>query len=242
MCWYRVLRSYRSYRRARYRVMFYRALRIVRYRHRRCTDTGANSGTDVHTGTGGTGIDDVPNLLSCPVLVLMSYQSHRSVRYRYPCHTELTEVSGTGIDFVPNISKCPVPAIDVVPNLPKCPVPVILQCIPPVCVGMYRTEHILAILYTPRHENQDNFDPDSKPNHFRPPHKNNPIMIPALKSSQFRSPHTELTAISTTHTTTKSIAVPILKPCHFRAVLLCVFYIPVHGLVIPQQQYVTVLP
>ena len=95
-----------------------------------------------------------------------------------------------------------------------------------------------SILHALRHGNRVHSDPDSKPNHFRPPHKNNPIMIPALKSSQFRSPHTELTAISTTHTTTKSIAVPILKPCHFRAVLHCVLSLPVHVLTIQQQEYV----
>ena len=72
--WYRVLMSYRSYRRALYRVLFYRTFRSVRYRYRCCTDTGTNSGADVYTGTGGTGIDVVPNL---------------------PSRTELTEVSGT---------------------------------------------------------------------------------------------------------------------------------------------------
>ena len=76
------------------------------------------------------------------VPVWMSHQTYRSVRYRYeslyryrryryPCRTELTEVSGT--------------VIDVIPNLPKCPVPVI----PAVCLGAYRTEHTLGILYTP---------------------------------------------------------------------------------------------
>ena len=54
----------------------------------------------------GTGID-VPNLPKCPVPVwksvpvpavplLMLYRSYRSVRYRYCCRTELTEVFGTG--------------------------------------------------------------------------------------------------------------------------------------------------
>ena len=46
----------------------------------------------VCTGTGGTGIDDVPNLMKCPV----------------PVYTEFTEVSSTGIDVVPNLPKCPV--------------------------------------------------------------------------------------------------------------------------------------
>ena len=53
----------------------------------------------------------------------MSCRTYRSIRYRYWCRTELTEVSGTGID--------------VVPNLPKCPVPVI----PAVCLGTYSTEY-----------------------------------------------------------------------------------------------------
>ena len=82
MCWYRVLMSYRSYRRARYRVLFYRTFRSVRYWYRCCTDPGTKSGTDVHTGSGGTDIDIVPNLPKCPVPVLMSYRTYRSVRYR----------------------------------------------------------------------------------------------------------------------------------------------------------------
>ena len=67
----------------------------------------------------------------------MSYWSYRSVRYRYWCRTELTEVFGAGVYVVPNLPKCPVPVlmsyrtytevsgigIDVVPSLPKCPVP-----------------------------------------------------------------------------------------------------------------------
>ena len=36
---------------------------------------------------------------------------YRYSRYRYGCHTELTEVSGTGIDVVPNLPKCPVPVL-----------------------------------------------------------------------------------------------------------------------------------
>ena len=35
------------------------------------------------TGTPGTGMDIVPNLPKCPVPVLMSYRTYRSVRYRY---------------------------------------------------------------------------------------------------------------------------------------------------------------
>ena len=45
-----------------------------------------------------------------------------------------------------------------------------------------------SILHAPRHEDQVNFDADSKPSHFRPPHKTKSIMIPTLKSSQLRSP------------------------------------------------------
>ena len=113
-------------------LMWYRTYRSVRYRHR-CTDTGTNSGTDVHTGTAGTGIDAVPNLLTCPVPVLRSCRTYQCVRYRYCCRTELTEVSGT--------------AIDVVPNLPKCPVPVI----PAVCIGTYRTDHTLLCMLFKRY-------------------------------------------------------------------------------------------
>ena len=105
----------------------------------------------------------VPNLPKCPVPVLMTYRTYRSVRYRYSCYTELTEVSctgmkvctgtgGTGIHIVPNLPKRPVPVlmsyrsyqvsgtgIDGIPNFPKCPVPVI----PAVCLGTYRTKHTL---------------------------------------------------------------------------------------------------
>ena len=90
------LMSYRSYRPVRYRVTFYRTFQSVRYRYPCCADTGTNSSTDVHTGTGGTGIDFVPNLPKCPVPVLMSYRTYQRVRYRYCCRTELTEVSDTG--------------------------------------------------------------------------------------------------------------------------------------------------
>ena len=44
-----------------------------------------------------TGIDVVPNLPKCPVPVLMSYRTYRSVRYRWWRCTEPTEVSGTGM-------------------------------------------------------------------------------------------------------------------------------------------------
>ena len=76
----------------------------------------------VRYGTGilGTGMD-VPNLSKFPVPVLMSYRTYRSVRYRYWCCTELTEVSGTGIDVVPNLPKCPVPVLKSVP-VPAVPV------------------------------------------------------------------------------------------------------------------------
>ena len=86
----------------------YQTCQSVRYRHRRYTDTGTKSGTNAHTGNGGTGIEVVPNLPKCPVPVLMSYRTYQSVRYRYWCRAELTKVSGTGID-VPKLRKCPVP-------------------------------------------------------------------------------------------------------------------------------------
>ena len=61
--------TYRSYRCVRYGFVVYRTFRSVWCRYRCCADTGTNSGTDVHTGTGGTGIDVVPNLPKCPVPV-----------------------------------------------------------------------------------------------------------------------------------------------------------------------------
>ena len=80
----------------------------------------------VRSGTGifGTGMDVVPNLPKCPVPVLTSYRTYRSVRHRYWWCTELTEVSGTGTKV------CPVTAgtgIDAIPNLPKVPVPVLMS-------------------------------------------------------------------------------------------------------------------
>ena len=65
------------------------------------------------TGTSGTGNHIVPKLPKCPVPVLESHRSYRSVRYRYPCRTEVTEVSGTGSD-VPKLLKRPVPVIPAV--------------------------------------------------------------------------------------------------------------------------------
>ena len=96
-------------------LILYRTYRRVRYRCWCCTEL---------TEVSGTGIDVVPNLPKCPVpvwtsvpvptvLVSMSYRTYRSVRYRYWCRTELTEVSGTGKR----------------------------RYIPPVCLGTYRTEH-----------------------------------------------------------------------------------------------------
>ena len=64
--------------------LMYQLYQSVRYRHRFRTDTGINSGTNVHTGTPGTGI---------------------------LCRTELPEVYGTGVDVVPKLPKCPVPVL-----------------------------------------------------------------------------------------------------------------------------------
>ena len=41
----------------------------------------------------------------------MSYRAYRSVRYRFWCRTELTEVSGTGLDVVPNLVMRPIPVL-----------------------------------------------------------------------------------------------------------------------------------
>ena len=70
----------------------------------------------------GAGVDVVPNLPKCPVPVInsvpapavpvsISYRTYRSVRYRYGCLPELTEVSGTDIDVIPNLPKRPVPVL-----------------------------------------------------------------------------------------------------------------------------------
>ena len=106
-------------------LMSYRTYRSSRYRYRCRTEYTevAGIGIDVVPNlpncpvpvllyrpyrSVGTGIDAVPNLPKCPVPVLILYRTYRSVRYRYkslyryrryryPCRTELTEVS-----------KCPV--------------------------------------------------------------------------------------------------------------------------------------
>ena len=90
-----------------------------------CTGTGIHIVPNLPNEVSGTGIDVVPNLPKCPVSVLMVYRSYRSVRHRYPCRTELTEVSGTGINGRTEVTEVSGTGIDVVPNLPKCPVPVI---------------------------------------------------------------------------------------------------------------------
>ena len=92
-----VLMLYRTYRSVRYR---YESL----YRYRRYRYPYRAELTEVS----GTGIDVVPNLPKCPVPVLLSYRTYRSVWYRYLCRTELTEESGIGIDVVPNLTKSPV--------------------------------------------------------------------------------------------------------------------------------------
>ena len=194
---------YRSYRCVQYGVLFYRTLtfRSVQYRYPCCTDTDTNSGKDVYTGIRGvhtgTSIDVVPNLPKGSVPVLM-YRTYRSVRHRYWCCTELTEVSGTGIDVAPNL---PVPVlmlyrtypsvryrywcctehtevsgtgIDVVPNLPKFPVPVI----PAVRPGMYRTEHTLAN-YQIRKDETHLFLPKN-------------LFLPNLRSNRQLEPHLPL--------------------------------------------------
>ena len=124
--------------------MSYRTYRRVRYRYWCRTEL---------TEVSGTGID-VPKLPKCTVPVWksvpvpaapvsISYRSYRSVRYRYWCHTELSEVYGADIDVVPKLPKCLVLVltkvcrteltevsgtdVDVVPNLPKYPVPVLMS-------------------------------------------------------------------------------------------------------------------
>ena len=54
----------------------------------------------------GTGIDVVPNLLKCPVTVLMLYRSYRSVRYRYESLYRYRRYR-----YRYRLSKCPVPVL-----------------------------------------------------------------------------------------------------------------------------------
>ena len=81
--------SYRTYQSVRYRYWCHTALIKV-----------SGTGTDVITNLPKCPLqvfDVAPNLPKCLAPVLMSYRTYQSVRYRYWCHTELTEVSGTGI-------------------------------------------------------------------------------------------------------------------------------------------------
>ena len=104
-------------------MMSYRSYLSVRHRYWCRTEVAEVS---------GTGIDIVPNVPKRPVPVLMSYRSYRSFwyryeslyryrRYRYPCRTEITEVSGTGIEVAPKWPKCPVTVWKPVP-VPAVPV------------------------------------------------------------------------------------------------------------------------
>ena len=101
------------YRYARYRCGCCTEPTDVAGRYGCCTELPEVSGTGIEfcNRTGGTGINMVPNLPKCPVPVWMSYRTYRSLRYRYSCHTELTEVFGLGIHVIPNLPKCPVPAL-----------------------------------------------------------------------------------------------------------------------------------
>ena len=74
----------------------------VRYMYWYCTEITEASGTGmkVCTGIAGTGIHVVPNLPNCPISVLMSYPTYRSVRYRYWCYTKPTDEPVTGITGV----------------------------------------------------------------------------------------------------------------------------------------------
>ena len=51
---------------------------------------GTGIGMKACTGILGTGMDVVQYFPKCPVPVLMSYPSYRSVWYYYLCHTEVT--------------------------------------------------------------------------------------------------------------------------------------------------------
>ena len=79
----------------------------------------------VRYGTGilRTGMDVVLNLAKCPVPVLTSNRTYRSVRHRYSRCTDLTEVSGTGTKVCTGTAGT---GIDVL-NLPKIPVPVLMS-------------------------------------------------------------------------------------------------------------------
>ena len=76
------------------------------------------------TGILGTGMDFVPNLPNCAVLILTSYRSYRSVRYRCWRCTELTEASGIGTTVCTGAA---VNGFDFIPNSPKFSVPVLMS-------------------------------------------------------------------------------------------------------------------
>ena len=116
----------------------------------------------------------------------------------------------------------------------------------------FRPAHKTRFILTPARKTCYLWSSDYNQVNFYSLHKTKLNWIPTLKPSQFRSPlykqanlacpptrkpcncdlytktkstptpHTEITSIATTHTTTKSISMPTVKPCHSRAVLLCV--------------------
>ena len=73
--------------------------------------------------------------------------------------------------------------------------------------------------------NQVIFDSHTKPSQFRNLHWNQVNSDPPHRNQVF----------STTHTTTKSILMSTLKPCHFLPVSFCVLYVQGHVPVIQQQ-------
>ena len=69
-------------------------------------------------------IDVVPNLPKCPVPIGMMYRTYRSIRYRYWCCSELTEVSRIGM----KVYRCRQYRYWYRTTLiPKCPVPVLMS-------------------------------------------------------------------------------------------------------------------
>ena len=89
-----VLMLYRTYRSVRY--LYERLYRYRRYRYQYLTELTEGCHAEV-TEVSGTGVDVISTLRKCPVPVLTSYRTYRSVRYRYWYRTDTGLATGADL-------------------------------------------------------------------------------------------------------------------------------------------------
>ena len=130
--------------------MSYRSCQKFRYRYWCRTELieVSRTGMKICTCTGGTGIHVLPNLPKYQVPVLMPHRTYQSVRYRYWCCTETTEVvwKSVPVPAVPvsiwhrtcpsvryrnwcrtELTEVSSTGIDITPNLPRRPVRLLMS-------------------------------------------------------------------------------------------------------------------